>query len=858
MTVKSDTDRAPGECYTSPVKQWNSIFSGFLLLLVGIGGCADRTPPGQAQRGTVTVTLDQFGVGSRYRPGAMTGIRVELLSGLDEAGTVFVQWEVPNVDGDIAEYGRTVALTPGMPQILWLYAPLSPRVSAESVWPVRVFMMNDGQRGREVGGALISPDATKRGAATRLAASSLLATIGAADVGLNDYSFPQMQQAIRPANENTYVVPGIRPNELPDRWEGLRAFDAVVWSTDVQPTPGLTIDPAQALHDYIERGGHFIIVLPPEGDPWGLAQPVNRPPILGSLLPTSAPTRHEDVPVEILQPILSKSRGVDIDRPVDFSVWVFDDVNERTSLLEGSPYEPLLTLPDGRAVVVQRRYGHGRITLVGIDVTSNQLRTVPLENGSAGMPQADVFWNQILGRRSDTPSASELYQIEQDNRLRRNVPREFDMGGGALIADPIAMSQRAGAGLFLALILFIIYWVLAGPGGFAVLKQYKMAHHSWISFAAAAAIFTALAWGSVTVLQQRRIEVKHLTFLDVIAKTPDQQNDLSIVNEPRAVSYFSVYFPGYGQTSLRIDSEPGRRDLLRSWTPPDVPIKTFSNADRYAVDLREPATFDIPKRSTASMFQADWLGPLDSNWQMIRPTTPIRVTMTGSNEDMITGVLTHNLPATLEDVTLIWVQNNRVATRTYGTENDQEGVWIPEGKSGHMSNLGHMWKLAGNFRWDAGIPVNLQITLESAQQGGRATRLERTIETKYVDPEANRGFASAQALVGSRQDYLEMLSFFQQLTPPTYLRNPRDTQDVPSVFLYRKLGWEHDLSEWFTRPCLIVMGTLRNSELPIPLEIDGDRPNSEGLTIVRWIYPLDLEEEIAFADILSDPDAESE
>jgi hypothetical protein len=58
----------------------------------------------------------------------------------------------------------------------------------------------------------------------------------------------------------------------------------------------------------------------------------------------------------------------------------------------------------------------------------------------------------------------------------------------------------------------------------------------------------------------------------------------------------------------------------------------------------------------------------------------------------------------------------------------------------------------------------------------------------------------------------------------------------------RKLGRELDLSAWFTRPCLIVFGYLDEAPTPVPLLVEGRTPASVGLTVVRWIYPLPLDE----------------
>jgi hypothetical protein len=49
---------------------------------------------------------------------------------------------------------------------------------------------------------------------------------------------------------------------------------------------------------------------------------------------------------------------------------------------------------------------------------------------------------------------------------------------------------------------------------------------------------------------------------------------------------------------------------------------------------------------------------------------------------------------------------------------------------------------------------------------------------------------------------------------------------------------ELDLSEWFTQPCLIVMGWLEQADMPYELTLDGERVEGSGPVLVRWIMPL--------------------
>ena len=133
------------------------------------------------------------------------------------------------------------------------------------------------------------------------------------------------------------------------------------------------------------------------------------------------------------------------------------------------------------------------------------------------------------------------------------------------------------------------------------------------------------------------------------------------------------------------------------------------------------------------------------------------------------------------------------------------------------------------------------------------------VKRRYGDVYAKRDLASAAGNLtvadGDRRNYMEMLSIFNQLNPPDYL----STKDAPNlesiVAFHRELGRELDLSAWFNRPCLIIMGFLEGAPCPVPLRIDGEGnlPVANGLTMVRWIYPLPINEKIAFREVFEQP-----
>lgn len=806
---------------------------------------------GHAVAQDVDIVVRQIGVGSMYRPGEVAGMQLELTSGMPEPMQVWVQWDMPNADGDIAGIGRSLALTPGRATQVWLYAPLPPpprSVTNNTIWTVRVFEERDGRPRAELAATRISPGLASSNSVP--IESGMIGVVGTNLMSLDDYDVSSISGLPRPESmhEATRVVRGITPAQLPDRWEGLKMFEAIAWS-NADPQL-LRADQAIAIRQWIQHGGHLIIALPQIGDPWSLG--ITGRNELDELLPARSldkiPRRDEGVMLSSLLPIFSKSRSLREGQDLRLSLRVFKEVSGSLDVLDNF-YEPLIATPDGRVFVVQRTYGFGRVTVIGLDI-SQQITSI-------GLPHADVFWNRILGRVCDTPTPGEVRAAENDQRLAKSTPTTVLAGSGIAIEQAIALSGEASRALLLALVLFCAYWLLAGPLGFAVLKKQKLAHHSWVAFLAATVVFTAIAWGSVSLMRLDDYSVKHVTYLDYVAR-PEGDRGEADPQMARAVSWVSVYLNKYGPVRLGLTPTPEQRNLLYSWQTPRRDTQPFPNVARYLVDVgRDPTVFDISARSTTTQLYANWLGPLDTRWGgMITASieNPIKVEVIGNRERTLAGTLTHNLPGSLTNVMIIWIENQRIEPARYARDGDIEQPWIALGDSGRMLNVASAWSVP---RWDPNTPFDLNTQLFTTQTGSaRATSLRIAFDTKYIEPYRNRMSMAVDANPSPEEThrYFEMLSFYSQLPPPTYI-TAKEKTDEPVVAIERDIGREIDLSAWFNRPCLIVMGRLQNSATPLPLLIEGEAHESTGMTIVRWIYPLPVQERIAFPNTSGPPEA---
>ena len=312
--------------------------------------------------------------------------------------------------------------------------------------------------------------------------------------------------------------------------------------------------------------------------------------------------------------------------------------------------------------------------------------------------------------------------------------------------------------------------------------------------------------------------------------------------------------PGYRRTSVFIDSSPGQRDLLASWAPPDLPTQPFPNPDRYLVDVGDNpadeghfltrndalAEFRRPSRATATQLFAHWHGALGPDWQgIIFQKEPVTVGIGDDGQEAIAGILDHDLPDELREVTIFWVRSKRPPRRKHAVRAGQDLPWLAPVESGKMLSLGGVWKVPGG--WPPGSPLDLVAATNERRF------LDRDLDETYVKDyaKASARLPTATGALGPKNvsNYIEMLGFFNQLTPPTYIMS-REGDAKQTVAFFRMMGRELDLSTWMTRPCLIVTGKLEGSPNPIPLRVNGERPEHDenSLTIVRWILPLDLNE----------------
>lgn len=762
------------------------------------GGDAAAAP---ADSDEIKIEVERFGVGEMLRAGEWAGVRLRLMDGGLKPRDIVVQIPGMDPDGDPPLFRREMASNPGAWYGVWLYFRVPASMTATPTFEVRAYEYLAGEgaagdareqfrTGRLLGQAFITPRA-----AIPADTEDLIAVVGARNYGLSAYTQPVPGGSAPQGHERIRVVNGIQPEDAPDRWLGWAPYRVIVWGAG---DPGrLRGDRARALREWVERGGHLVVLLPGFGETWTNAASNE----LHDLLPAVKLARREGVDLTPYAPLLTKRKN---------AVMPKDAVVHELTPMEGALAGEAIRIfngPGGACVAARRLIGVGAVDLVGLDLNARAL-------GDQDLLDADVFWNRLLGRRGEYRNAQELADLDKQEALNKSFQARADYELD--IPRMIAKTGKAGAALLLGVVVFIIYWVVAGPGGYAVLKWKGLQRHAWVAYAAAAAGFTLVAWGGATMLRPGKIEADHLTFIDHVFGQPVE----------RTRTWASVLIPWYGEATLAVGTEddpasPGRARFVNTiapWAASDAESGrgSFPDARGYDVDARAPWSMTVPTRSTVKQIVMDWAGA--PRWKMPVPvgdSGAIRRVAGGKLE----GVLKHDLPGPLRDVVVIDVARQpRLGA--------PPGAPITEARA-------YKW----TREWAPGEELSLaDVTKDSGAQANFAERyLEQLAASARGVAALVPGAGPAEA-VDAPQRFIA-LSLYSQLKPPE-LNNIRD--EIIRIRRTEAHAW--DLGRWFSEPCVIVLGFVGGSgakaESPTPLSVGGEEVAMQGMTLVRWVYPM--------------------
>ena len=769
-----------------------------VALVAGVAGVLSLTAgtaEGQTRAVTLEVEPDDVGVDGLSQPGAWTPLRARLTNQTADYREVVLQWTLPDADGDRVRFERPVALNPSATVAAWTYGAMP--IAAVPTRPYTVRAL-DGETGVLLDETRVAPG--------RLAEVDrpVIGIFGGSGLGLGFAQSPATR------HEVVRLHPGLEMHRLPDRWHGLSMFHALVWCDPGGSPTDTRVSAATltALARWVERGGHLVLLWPATGQTW-----TDTP--LADLLPFD-----KDDAVRVRKPAPAWLVQPTPETPLDYHVFRVRD-EPGVAVLRSDAPSGAVDDPAGRPVIVARAHGFGRVTVIGLDWSQPALRAL-------GIPRGRITpWHAVFGWTSPALTEDVIERdIANNDLVRPSLQNPISLGG--VFARRIAMRETAGPALLAAVVVFLVYWLVAGPLADMVLGKRGLARYRWVGFAAAAVAFTAVSWGGAYLARPGTTRLAHVSVLDA---RPGE-------GTARVTSFVSAFIPRFGRAALELApglDEADNDNLLTTAgvDRPDGGATGFLDPQAYTMDAARPADAAVPVRSTAKSLRLDFQGPLLAasavddrepvgvDWAVPRPVGDA-LRLEGF---WPVGTLRHGLPAPLRDVRV---------------------VYCPGGGEAPF-----VWRI--RERWPADEPLDLtdrpQVDRLVVTPSGGFYPQQRNFKGegllgKRLDPLLGggglplAGAGPAGVADATVIEHMEILSFFDRLPPPDF----RDTRSLATAqfgVLRRPVGRRLDLSALTMTRCVILLGHLPQSPLPAPLTVAGRTPPSNGWTTVRCVFDVE-------------------
>jgi hypothetical protein len=731
----------------------------------------------QARAVEIDIAPEDVGIAGRLAPGQWNGMRLQLRHTGQQPREVICRWLLNDRDGDRVITRRRVTLNPGREQPVWLYAAPPADADSQPAWTVQVL---DAETETLLASSVVGPRETFENHTGRIG------ILGSAGLNLQPFQRPHTR------HEPVQLTQGLELNRLPDRWFGLAPLDALVW-TRQGGAPDQMADPRaqQALRNWVRRGGHLVVSLPAIDEPWSRSA-------LADLLPVSPDQmrRREAHPPAVLGPITSQEPV-----PIDYTVFDLPDDAAPAVLATDDRENPL--------IVAQRR-GYGRVTVIGVDLANPAVRQMGLPQGKFGL------WHRVF--RWQAPVLSQVTIDEQIKAQDMARPSAYDQVQlDQFVPTMLAMRNTAAPVMLAAVVLFGIYWLLAGPISYLFLRQRGMVQYAWLGFVAVVLCFLAISWGGALLSQPGQSRISHYSVVTASADEPYL----------RSRSWFSLFVPAFGETELALNAPAGTEASPNTLASPGLPLGRrsgagFTDQRTYELDAAAPDRAAIPFRATARQLQLDYMGPLHNDlpgathrWDL--PEGEPRI-----ENFWPAGTLRHGLPGTLHDVLVIYCPGDGEMPWVW-----RHGDWAP-GESldlAQRDSVSRLVKRPGRFEQDR----------QWAGEGFLGQLIDHKTGQRFTTTEGPSLTAADNELVQA----IEMLTFYSALPAPNFRRT--ELTDPP-VRYQRTFGRALEITHLTAGPRLILVGHLKNAPLPAPLTAADQSVPAEGWTTFRWSHDLEPQE----------------
>jgi hypothetical protein len=779
------------------------------LLLVGLILVALHS----AAMAQVSGFVEAIGFNNAYRPDSWTPVLINLTSQSNATGDYQIQIVQQDLDRDNVTFTRDITLNAGTQQKFWAYfipqptnhgLPDSSMDDLQKVLRVYLATRPDGGGHTKQLAQLpvrltlnnldpADPMANNRG--QRLL---LWITDGSSrPAGLNS---EQLSERVVGTKEELSQV-GLKPRELPENVLAYDAVDTILWlNADAQELDEAGARRKEAIEQFVQRGGQLVICQPAE---------IHRLDALADLLPVEL-SDAAMVNCKTLDPLPKLARPSDA-HVSDDQFWLqmagqhqfqFAHARARGDAIVSEWIDWQGDGSDRTPFIARRAWGLGSVTWVAADLGDPQL--------SLNIPRWPIIWDRVFGWNN----ATIINPSDADAAM-------YAPGGG----DPVSASdflfkgtdqEGKGAGLIgIAILFFVLYWIVAGPGSYFFLANRKRKDLSWFVFGAAAIAAAAMTPLLVRIVLHGGPELKHMSIAQAAAG-----------EHTHVLSRIGLYIPHDGMQTISLsDTATDAQSMLSALLvhPRTIDSAEFPAAQDYNVpvhDPDQPVSIDVPFRTTLKKLQARWVG--DTSAAIVGSAKLQDPSNHDTLKSYIAGTLTNQTGHDLEDVYLGFHHPS-----LWGGKVANWVLFVPKWKNGDPLDLDHEFKSA---------PLLATLLLNGSP------RWDKDTARAVVDDDWAKHWYSYLNGVGNSdaggatdaRANTPILTFFDLLPPSA---NKADKSEN-CINLVRRGGRRLNLSGALLAGRLVIVGQSAGP-IPCPLEVNDQKIGGDGSTIYQAVLPID-------------------
>jgi len=780
-----------------------SLLAGLISLLLGFSSLAQSAGE-----------VESIGLGGHYRSDCWVPMVVRIKPAGLQSKAYELRVHQNDPDGDQVIYKKSITITGaesgGQEQRFWMYFLPQPRLpNANGSYnlsdlrkALRVTLNSD--QGKELATLPVTSMITNVDPAPDSQRSTKLVLCVSDGNSVPVTSDFNNRETLLGLLED-YAFVTLKATDLPESPLGYQAADYVVW---------LGADPAElrrgsdskmlALQAWIKQGGNLVICTPADwqktlefGDLLPVKiEEVRNAPSLSPLKNLARKPENRDVPIDANDP-WEKVRG-----PYRVA---------RATALPGSVTDEWVKWDaDGKDKtpwLVRKSYGAGSVTWVAQDLGDRLITSYV----KTGWP---FVWNQVLGL-SDSP----FIRTSQTNDEAREF-RAFGGGSsvdiGASLFSGVDLTSTSSLLVTIAILFFIIYWFIAGPGSFLYLASKKKSQYSWLAFGICALGATALTVVIVKLVLRGPPQAKHVTYVRAVAGEP------AIVQ-----SRIGLYIPRDGAQKIEISKVlPNQLSYI---SPLPLIVKEVIDskaAVEYSLPIRELASDGIPSvtvpyRSTLKKFKTQWIGEMTNRVEG-------QASLVGT-DFYLSGKLTNG---TGKEMTNIYFAFNYPQANPAVASAGDLVFYLPRWKDGVTLDLQRLYKD------EAGKTVAfLSPQLNNVPENDRQLWGRLAMEWSpywYSSVRAKSGVMDPTFDdFGQRiERSFPMLSLFSRLSPM------QNGDSANRMEIKRQGARGLDVSGAIAGGSLVILAQA-TGKLPYPATVEGDALMEEGPIYYQFVLPLD-------------------